>query len=176
MGSKISDACIKATGAVYAWAALQFAYAGLVVIGAIIGQHWGVGGVAVCVSFAMGFDWLTMAYLGRKVTGLSWSRFAAAHTPAVLLCLLVGGAALVGAEAARAAHFGKVAVLLSAGVAVAGVGGPMAWLLPGVFLGPHGMWAFREGARLARQVARVGTRTKPMEVDTLAAVGDRGTK
>jgi len=57
MSSKISDACIKAAGEVYSQASLQGAFGGQ---GPPVGRHWGVGGVAVAVSIAMGIHWLSM--------------------------------------------------------------------------------------------------------------------
>ena len=151
MASKISDACIKAAGVVYSWAALQFAYAGLVVAGAILGQRWGVGGVAVCVSVAMGLDWLNMAYLSRKVTGLTWGRFVAAHLPAICLAIVLGGGAELGALAGRMARLGPLAVLLIAGAAslLAAVAAGRLW--PTLFLGPHGQWAVSQGQALLRR-------------------------
>src|SRR5215213_5083301 len=151
MASKISDACIKAAGVVYSWAALQFAYAGLVVAGAILGQRWGVGGVAVCVSVAMGLDWLNMAYLSRKVTGLTWGRFLAAHLPAICLAIVLGGGAELGALAGRMARLGPLAVLLIAGAAslVTAVAAGRLW--PTLFLGPHGQWAVSHGQALLRR-------------------------
>jgi len=156
MASKISDACIKAAGVVYSWALLQFAYAGLVIVGAIIGQRWGVGGVAVCVSVAMGLDWLNMTHLSRKVTGLAWGRLAAAHAPAVCLSLVIAGAAELGAQAGRSAQLGNVLVLVLAGIAAALAAAGASWLRPGIFLGEHGRWALKQGgALLSRRRAPV---------------------
>ena len=173
MSSKISDACTKAAGEVYKRALIQFAYAALVVVGAIIGQRWGVGGVAVCVSIAMGFNWLSMAQLGRSVTGLDWGRFARAHTAAVLLALVIGAATILAAEAARAAHLGKVPVLFGAGLAAALAAFGAVWLLPTLFLGPHGTWAIHQGQGVLRQRGRRGSR-HAAEAEGLASIGDTG--
>ena len=64
----------------------------------------------------MGINWLRMARLSRSVTGLSWSRFGRAHAPAALLAGLIGVAAIITAEAARASHLGNVAVFVAAGL------------------------------------------------------------
>jgi O-antigen/teichoic acid export membrane protein len=170
MGSKISDACVKATGQVYAWALFQFGYAALVVLGAVIGQRWGVGGVAICVSVAMACDWLGMAYLGRSVTGLTWPRFAVAHAPGVALAALVGGAAAIGAHLGRSAHLGNIPVILLAALtaAVAAVGA--GWLRPTVFLGPHGTWARGQAEQLV-QGAR-GRAEGKVQMEELAGMGE----
>jgi hypothetical protein len=165
MSSKISDACIKAAGAVYPWALLQFAYAAMVVLGAIIGQRWGVGGVAVCVSVAMGLNWLSMVQLSRSVTGLDWTRFVSAHAPAALLALVVGGAAAAGAGAGRSAQLGNVLILLTAGLAAAVAAIVAVRFSPGIFLGRHGSWAYRQSEGLLRRRSR-----QPAEAPELDAL------
>jgi PST family polysaccharide transporter len=174
MSSKISDACTKAAGAVYRRALIQFAYAALVVAGAIVGQRWGVGGVAVCVSIAMGINWLNMAQLGRSVTGLAWTGFARAHAPAVLLALVSGTAALLAAEAARGAHLGKLSILVAAALVAAVAAYGAAQLRPALFLGPHGTWARQEGEALLRRGARRGGGAAAADGETLAPVGEAG--
>ncbi len=173
MSSKISDACTKAAGEVYKRALIQFAYAALVVVGAIIGQRWGVGGVAVCVSIAMGINWLNMAQLGRTVTDLDWARFARAHLPAVLLALVIGIAAMLAAEAGRAAHLGKVPILIAAGLVAATAAYAASRWRPGLFLGPHGTWVGEQGRALLRRSPRGGGRSSA-DAESLAPVGETG--
>jgi PST family polysaccharide transporter len=172
MGSKISDACIKAAGAVYAWAGLQFAYAALVVTGALVGQRWGVSGVAVFVSLAMGSDWILMVALGRKVTGLTWTRFAAAHASPAALAFVIGAGAILGAEAGRSAHLGGVLILLCAGFAAAMAAVAAARLSPGIFLGQHGAWAVGQAEALLRRRFRGGTGGQRPEIEELAPLGE----
>jgi PST family polysaccharide transporter len=172
--SKISDACTKAAGKVYVRAVLQVAFAAAVVVGAIIGQRWGVGGVAVAVSLAMAFNWLSMAWLGQVVTGLSWSGFARAHAPAAVLAALVAGASALGAEAARAAHLGNILVLVSAVLA----SGLVVWgtvrVVPHLVLGPHGGWAAREAKDLLRHGAP--GRSRGVSPEHFAAAGEANAK
>jgi PST family polysaccharide transporter len=174
MSSKISDACTKAAGEVYKRAVIQFAYAGLVVVGAIVGQRWGVGGVAVCVSVAMGINWLNMAQLGRTVTGLAWGRFTRAHLPAALLALVIGAAALLAAQAGRSLHLAAVPLVAVAGLAALAAGAAAARLSPALFLGAHGSWAWREAEALLRRRARPGARAAAAEADGLAPAGKAG--
>ena len=175
MSSKISDACVKAAGEVYVRALLQFGYAALVVIGAIVGQRWGVGGVAVCVSAAMGVNWISMAWLGRSVTGLGWDRFARAHLAPALLAVVVAGGALVGAEAGRAAGLARLVVLLGAAGSAALIAGAPVRFRPSLLLGPHGTWALREATGMLGRRARRGARPRPPGADALA-VGDAGSE
>ena len=153
MSSRMSDECAKAAGKVYQRAVLQWMYTGFVVVGAAIGQQWGVGGVAVGVSVAMAANWLSMVWLCRSVTGLTWARFGAAHLPAALLAGLIAVAAAPVAQAMRMAHLGNVAVLIAAGLAAAGMAFAAAHVRPDIWLGPHGTWAFKRAERLVRRPA-----------------------
>jgi len=176
MSSKISDACTKAAGEVYMRALLQFAYAAMVVVGAIIGQRWGVGGVAVCVSVAMGLNWLSMAWLSRSVTGLTWTRFARAHASAFLLALLVGGAAMVGTEAGRAAHLSKLPILIAAGLTAVLAAAVATRFRPSLFLGRHGTWAYQQAQGLLRRRSRRGGLPQAAEADGLAPLEEVSSK
>jgi O-antigen/teichoic acid export membrane protein len=169
MSSKISDACTKAAGVVYGRALVQGGYAVLVVLGAIIGQRWGVGGVAVAVSIAMGGNWVAMAALSRSVTGLSWSRFVRAQVPGAVFAALIGGTAGLAAQVARAAHLGKIPVLIAAGLAAAAIALAATMLRSEVFLGPHGAWASRRASEFLRRGShRIGRRLRKPDRDALA--------
>jgi O-antigen/teichoic acid export membrane protein len=152
MSSKVSDVCTKAAGAVYSRALIQGLYAVTVLLGALVGQQWGIGGVAVAVSIAMGINWLMMAALGRSVTGLSWPRFVRAQVPGVLFAAVTGATVAILVEAARAAHLGKVAVLVVAGLTAAAVVYVASRLRSELLLGPHGTWASRRGGEMLQQV------------------------
>jgi PST family polysaccharide transporter len=171
MSTKISDACTKAAGEVYLRAILQYVYAALVVVGAVIGQRWGVGGVAVAVSIAMAITWQNMAWLARRVTGLSWSRFLVAHLPAAALAVVIAAATAVVAHSARGTHLGGIFVLAVSGLTAAGVGIAVVRLRPAVFLGPHGAWAVAHAGALRRRgPGRKGPR--PAAGTELASAGE----
>ena len=170
MSSKISDACTKAAGAVYSRALLQGSYAAMVVLGAFIGQHWGVGGVAVAVSIAMCANWLTMAALGRSVTGLSWPRFVRAHVPGSLFAALIGVTVAITAQAARAAHFGKLPVLIVAGITAVAVAYAVLRAQSKLLLGPHGTWASKQAGELWRKGSDLLARPRTAG-DRLASTG-----
>ncbi|MGH7513462.1 MAG: lipopolysaccharide biosynthesis protein [Gemmatimonadales bacterium] len=151
MSSRISDECSKAAGRVYVRAVLIWSYGGLVVLGAIVGQRWGIGGVAVGVSFAMAFNWVSMAWLTRVVTGVTWVRFLRAHMPAALLATLVALTAAAAAQVARGAHLKSVFVLPISALAAAATVYLAARTRPQVWLGPHGTWALRRIEDLLRR-------------------------
>jgi len=175
MSSKISDTLTKAAGVVYARAIRQGVFAVLVVVGAIIGQRWGVGGVAVAVSIAMGINFMSMANLSRIVTGLSWSRFARAHAPGALLAALIGGVAAAVVQPARAAHLGNVPTLIAAALAAAAVTLLALWLGPNLFLGPHGAWASKRAVEYLRQGSSRFTQRRAANADSLV-VGEADPK
>jgi hypothetical protein len=102
----------------------------------------------------MGINWLNMAQLGRTVTGLDWGRFSRAHGPPALLALVIGVAALLAAEAGRAAHLSKLPILLGAGVAAALAGFTASRLRPALFLGPHGTWTYQQAEAVFRRRSR----------------------
>ena len=161
MSSKITDVCVKAAGAVYSRALIQAVYAVLVVTAALVGQRWGIGGVAVAVSIAMGINWLMMAGLGRSVTGLSWARFAGAQAPGLLLAMLVGGAVALTVQGTRSVHLGGLAVLVVAGLTALVIAFGVWRLRPERLLGPHGAWASNMVDDLIRQGPRRFGRGRP---------------
>jgi O-antigen/teichoic acid export membrane protein len=170
MSSRISDVCTKAAGAVYSRALLQGLYAALVVAAALAGKQWGVSGVAVGVSIAMGINWLTMAALGRSVTGLSWPRFLRAQAPAALFAVLTGGVVAVAAQGARVAHLPNLAVL-GVGVLTAAAVTYGAWRMqPRLFLGPHGTWASKRAGEVLKKGTRRLASLRAADADGLAKV------
>ncbi|MFT4084111.1 MAG: lipopolysaccharide biosynthesis protein [Nocardioides sp.] len=91
--SKLADALMKARGAVYRRALRNLAFAAMVLLGAAIGQHWGLEGVGIGVLAALGLNYLYTSQLCLALIGMRWREFLAAHLPAVILAT---GAALVG--------------------------------------------------------------------------------
>lgn len=170
MSSKISDACTKAAGAVYSRALIQGVYAVMVLLAALAGKRWGVGGVAVAVSVAMAINWLTMAALGRTVTGLSWARFVRAQAPGAICAVLLGGVVAVVVQATRAAHLSGIPTLIAGALTAAAVV-VAAWRLrPERLLGPHGIWALRRANELIR-LRSPGFARPAVASDGLASAG-----
>lgn len=137
---KMSDSISRSTGAVYRRAWRQILYAGLVILGAWIGSHWGIVGVSWGALTALTVNFLMMAWLALRVAGLSWLSFWGAHRPAVLLTIasfpLVWGAT-IGLRRVEA----PPVIVLAAGLAVlVAVCALLVWRLPGAFLGADGQW------------------------------------
>src|SRR5439155_10953704 len=80
---KMSDSLTRATGAVYRRAWRQVVYAGLVIGGAWIGQHWDLTGVAWGVLASLTINFLLMAQLSLTVAGLTWTSLWHMHVPGV---------------------------------------------------------------------------------------------
>jgi PST family polysaccharide transporter len=159
---KLSDSLARSAGMVYRRARRQIVYAGLVIGGAYVGQHWGITGVAVGVLVALAANFLLMAQLSLEVSRLKWSTFWAAHTPSFILAGVCGIVAWSVAVSLREWSVGSLGVLLlSSGAALlSGLG--LVWRFPERCLGPDGIWtaeallAFvsrRDGSSAARALS-----------------------
>ncbi len=136
---RMSDSLSRATGKVYRRAWRHAAYAIMVFLGAWIGHHWGVTGVAVGVLCALFVNYVLMAHLGLSVGQISWTRFVQAQVPALRLTLVVGALTLAVTGGTR--HFGLppvVGLLIGATVA-SGTTLLAAWGAPAIALGESGM-------------------------------------
>jgi PST family polysaccharide transporter len=136
---KVSDSLARAAGLVYARAVRQLAYAVLVIVGAVIGQRWGVSGVAAGVALAVVANFGLMANLSLKATGITVSSFAAAHRRGAVLGVAV--AAIVGPVVLLAERSGAsdVVTLAAACASVAIAALPML-RSHAVLLGPDVAW------------------------------------
>jgi len=140
---KLSDSITRATGAVYARAWRQAAFAGAVFAGALIGQLWGIRGVAIGVVAAIGSNFLLMAQLSLRLSGMRWREFAAAQLPGLALGIVVwiGTWALAG----RLRELGVTPLVLVIDTTIVALFGAvvLCWLIPSLFLGPDGRSVLR---------------------------------
>jgi PST family polysaccharide transporter len=143
-GYKISDSLARATGTVYARMWRQGIFAGLVVLGALLGAEWSVEGVAAGIVGALAVNYALMAGLSLATTAMGWPRFLALHGRGLLLGLAVGALALAAAAALRGAGAGAF-VVLAAGSALpcAAVLAAARWR-PRAVLGEEGLWLLRK--------------------------------
>lgn len=118
-GYNVSDCLAKATGAVYRRAWRQGVYATFVIGGAVVGQVWGLRGVAFGLLSALTINYVLMAQLSLRIIQTPWRAFFEAHVPGVVM----GAAAGLGAQGAavvlRAAEMGPAAVLIASSAAAA---------------------------------------------------------
>lgn len=146
---KMSDSLARATGAVYRRAWRQVLYAGLVLLGAWVGQHWGVAGVAWGALGALAVNFVLMAHLSLRLAGLKWSALWEVHLPGLRLALLSLPGAWGAATALRAWGAPPVVVLAGVGLAVLAIVAVLVRVAPNAFLGREGRWILEQLRRLA---------------------------
>ncbi|NIX78088.1 lipopolysaccharide biosynthesis protein [Microvirga terricola] len=132
---KLSDSIARATGAVYARAWRQAVFAGAVVLGSLIGQLWGLGGVAFGVFSAIGLNFVLMAHLSLRLTGMSGSEFCRAHLPGIALAAILGFGAWALAGWLREQQTSPVVILFEIALLAPTISLLLCWLMPTFFLG-----------------------------------------
>jgi O-antigen/teichoic acid export membrane protein len=137
---KMSDSLARSTGVVYRRAGRQIIYAGLVLLGAWIGQHWGIVGVAWGTLAALILNFLMMAELSLSVARSTWLAFWQAHLPAIRLTVVSFPFAWATATALRHSSLSPVAVLAGAAAVAVVAMLLLCWRAPRVFLGSDGLW------------------------------------
>lgn len=140
---KISHSLARATGRVYKSASREGAYAAVVVVGAWVGAHWGVTGVAAGALVAVVFEFAVFTHLGMRTTGLQYSDIVSAHVPGFRLGTVVSVVAYCVATGLRMTDMPAAAVLGGTGFVVAvsvGLGLVRRW--PSAFLGRDGIWMY----------------------------------
>lgn len=137
---RISGSVILATGAVYGHAWRHSLYAGLVLIGAWIGQYSGLSGVAVGVVGALAVHFMLMTQLGMSVTTVTWRELLAAHTPALVLGCAAWPAIAMAASLLRSCGMSPVIGLTSSLAATLLWSLMLACCIPKIILGQEGIW------------------------------------
>jgi PST family polysaccharide transporter len=165
---KMSDSIARSTGAVYRRAWRQIVYATLVCVGAWIGQHWGITGVAWGAVSAVSVNFFLMAHLSLQVGHMTWREFWGAHRPGALLT--AAGFLPVIAATLLARHLGIPALgtLAAAGTVLALTCTLLAWWAPGLFLGRDGQWMLET---FRSYIAKVRTARRERRSRSLAGVG-----
>ena len=88
-GYKISDSLSQALGLVYKIAWRQGVYAGMVIIGSILGSKWGISGIAIAIVSAVFVNYLLMSQLSLKVLQISWLEFIRAHLSSIRISVFI---------------------------------------------------------------------------------------
>jgi PST family polysaccharide transporter len=151
---KMSDSLARATGAVYARAWRQAVYAALVVTGSWIGQHWGLGGVAVGVAAAIAINFAVMAQLSLHLLNMSWKTFSGANMSAMPSAVVVLGMTWGLTSVVRGRGLGSLVILIVVSAIVFLTLLLLIECFPRVFLGGDGLWMLK--TLLARVPKRVG--------------------
>lgn len=152
---KMSDSLARATGAVYRRAWRQALYAGGVLGGAWVGQHWGIEGVAAGVLAALILNFLLMAGLSMHLTAMTWGGFARIHAQASFLTGVVFVETWLLADLFRGWEANVLVTLLGVSVAVGLTALSLAWFLPALVLGKDGLWLVKTlSGYLPKRVSR----------------------
>jgi len=140
---KMGESLCRASGVIFQRALRQFVFALLVIIGTLIGQRWGVTGVAAGVSVAITLNFFYMAQLSLKITETSWTTFFLIHVPPLVITVTVFFETWLVAGFLRSLQWLDVAVLITAvgttGLTVLA----LIWIAPKYLLGKEGMWLLK---------------------------------
>lgn len=137
---KLSDSLTRAKGAVYNRAWRQVIYAALVFVGAVVGQNWGILGVAVGVLFAVTINFLLMAHMSLKLLDVSWWKFVKAHGNAALLAFCFGIVTYPMVTVMRGMDISSYAILAVMGLVLGAFALLVIRFAAGSFLGKEGVW------------------------------------
>ena len=140
---KLSDTGVRATGAVYARAWRQAIFVVAVAVGSLAGLPWGVAGVALGSVAAIVTNFLLMAQLSLRLTGMRWSEFIAAHLPGTALAGAIGISVCPLVDWLRELQVPPLALLLEVTSLTAAEALLLCWLLPALFLGRDGRSVLR---------------------------------
>jgi PST family polysaccharide transporter len=110
----------QSVGQVYAELRRQVIYGVLVVVGALLGSPYGLPGVAVGVSLAIMFMFLSTAQLALRVTGTPWHVYCRVQLPALVTGGITCGIVLVVRLTLEALNASSMVITLVA-VAASGV-------------------------------------------------------
>lgn len=159
---KISDSLTRALGAVYRRAWRQWTYAVLVIGGAILGQRWGITGVAWAVLFALLVNFLLTAQLGTRLVQIGWREYLSAHVPALRTSGVVGIVAFLAATAARSFGAPAAAVLGLTLMVTAGLVALVWQWRPDWLLGADGRWLLDRVSGFCLTAVRRARATAPV--------------
>lgn len=159
LAQRLSESVMNAMGAVYATGFRQALHAGMIFVGALIGQTWGLPGVAAGVVIALAIHFLIMVELSLRLTGLPWRDFLLAHRPGVVLAVILGAETWLLATVLRSYELHPLLI----GLACAGAAGltllGVVTLAQRALLGQDGQWLVQ--AIVARVRKRSAPRAKP---------------
>lgn len=99
---KISSTCLLADGVVFKLSFSYIIYMALVFLGSFAGSYWGLIGISIGVTFALGANFLILTYMACVRFGVHWGAFIAAVSPFFLASAIAGAAGFVALDLARA--------------------------------------------------------------------------
>lgn len=154
LGVRLADAAATALGAVYQAAWRQALFGLTVLVGAIIGQSWGLPGVAVAVLFALFLNFTLMTSLVLRLIGVSWREVLVAHRPGAMLAAVLGAEVWLLVEVGRMLELPPLATLVFGAMIIGATLIVIIRATRVAVLGPDGAWLL--GLVLDRLPARLG--------------------
>jgi len=140
---EISLCLIKAKGAVYPLGVIQILYFSLIVLGAWLGQRWGVAGVAGGVMTAMAMNALLVIVLSLKLIKTTWHSTCSIFVPAVVSGSVLGLWSWIISKMLRFFNFPSIVTLLIVGLSCVLMWSLFWRLNPNFFFGASGTEAMR---------------------------------
>jgi O-antigen/teichoic acid export membrane protein len=137
---KVSEAIIRAQGAVYRRLSYYALSACLVAVGTAIGYRWGLAGVALGNVIATTVFFAAMTRLSLRFADLSIGTYLGLHVPGMILAAVVGAEALILLPLLRGEFESSWGVLLAGGAVSSGSVLVLCLALPSLFLGSEGRW------------------------------------
>ena len=131
---KISEAILRARGAVYHRVKYYFVYTFLVVMGSLIGYRWGLTGVAVGIVVAVTAFFALMSALALRFAEIGVAEFLRLHVPGLLLTAIIVVEAAAALPSLREHIDSALLILTLAGVAATASAVLLCFLLPRVFI------------------------------------------
>ena len=160
VGSIVGQSVANSMGAVNAAAWRNALQAALVFAGAIVGQHWGLPGVATGVVAAMLVNLIMVLELASRITQTRRMDLAGVHLRAGLFSLLLGAEAWLVREGLSATVPSGITLLAAASVMVATALG-IARFVP-AFLGTDALWIVETLRRAVPAPVRAVLRKTPL--------------
>lgn len=139
---RINTSVARATGAIYRRAWREAVNTACVIVGAWIGQQWGVPGVAAGVLVALTVNYLLMTHFSLTLLSMKWQNFLSFHAPALILSTVAWVEVWPLAIVLRNLNLPAMVILLILGLLIGLTFFTLARQWPEVFLGPQGIWMF----------------------------------
>lgn len=111
---KISESTARAMGVVYKTAGLQGIYSIFVLLGAWVGQYYGIAGVSLGVLGALTGIFIFLSTLAVKITNISLRTFLYAHLPSLLMGFLVAVEIFLLSEYLRKKEAPDLSIIMAA--------------------------------------------------------------
>jgi len=113
---EISHYLVMVKGSVHLLGSIQSLYAGLVIVGALVGLYWGVSGVAGGVMISIVVNTLLIITLSLKLTKTTWYTILDTFVPAIVSGCTLGLCSWIISQILRSLHFSSITILLAVGL------------------------------------------------------------